>query len=1716
MAARRTRLWQGEEGELASSAAANNEEHLGTYASSLNRVREDVENEKQIYEGGYAGRQVFELVQNAADAARIAGVDGRIELFLSKTGSLYCANTGEPLTADGLTALQFNRLSPKTNQDVELIGRFGVGFKSLLAVTRSPAIFSRTGSVLFDSDRAEEEIRSRVPQVRQTPRMRLTFPVEPQDEFDADPELALLADWADTVVRLPIDEESRAFVEEELKDFPLEFLLFARHIKTITLRWDGGERKISAKEKDGVITLSDGQNRTRWRVFEASEELSAEAKVDVPTGYDPDRPVPMLWAVPVKGESNGRAWTFFPTDVEISLSGILNAPWKTTEDRTSVSSGPYNNELLKMASRLVADSLPILVDDVDQPGDIVDILPEEDEFRRHGWLEKTLAESIYEECSRSEAFCDSNGDRCLAEDLKLSGLEPHPKTGELWAEAPTVPPGWAHWTFFTESRRARMEELGALLPFRGNWLESLVDPQAPFPESSIHAVKVLADHELRDTNGRLSRTVPKETLWRHLKVVLTRSGTFRSPADDNLRMATESDAFDDITVDPLLLKDEEVAGYLEAIGVHHGIDAKAAALLVAKQLLDRRTRGSYVNQKDCETLWEHIRQAGLDELADDLFDILGVPIPVRCVDGSFRPTSEVLWPGAIVDEDGSGGPRATVDAKFHDGQKRTLKNKFGVVESPVMKSLRDATADARWIRQYETRGVNKFVAHLRRQNRRPRADYLAVGFPERFVWPLGAAWNLEGEASAKFTAAVIAENPLPEAGDVHHRSGGRHEFGTITHDAPEVWVLNRRPYRCVCGKYNSSRFEGVICERCGGEVKEGALIDTTMGLQPFHRAFYSINLHPRLYEVLPFFDLSEIEGVDAPYETAVYYEVRSDLDDNDLLEVVDAGRDETVERLVQQGRLWIPGNSTFPFDSVPGRLTTTGEWKTFQAYGCRCSRPREVRWDTASARDKHGTSCPDCGSPFTLHGPNDPEVRLSVTAFPEFIHDFQGEALLPVWSTELRDWLVEQTGVHNLDDGLKAEVSYENDADPVALDEILLTSMKFPESTSVPDCIVCSGLGFKLTSPSGVTELPRNVIRHGGVWYLDIDGELPELATAVADELWREFGVVTDPADSPWRQKLEQDLSEAGQSAEYNERVAAAVACDTVEEKLVALIGRDAVQEISADVRQVIDTAGDLDDFQLGRILVSRFGVSALKANNRHLPRGAPRQWFGNPRARAFVASVGLPPVYAGSPASDRPEIEEVDGPTRLPELHDYQEVIAEKIVKLVDAKKQGLVALPTGAGKTRVAVEGLIRAATDDDVWPVLWIAQSDELCEQAAETWRSVWRVFGQDDRLTISRLWSKNELQPVDGDHVVVASIQKLASIGKRPEGSFDLAPQVVVVDEAHRSNATSYTQLLRTLKPEVEDDAYTLLGLTATPFRGENEDETRRLVNRYGKNRLDLDLFGGDPLTELRRIKVLAEADHEILRTDFEIRLNDADRQHFEEFSVLPPWLEEQISLDASRTRTIVDRVLELPADWPVLVYCPSVKGADLVAAMLSLEGVEAQSISGDTPVDARRQAVKDFKSGAVRILTNYRVLTEGFDAPGARAVVISRPVFSTNLYQQIIGRGLRGPANGGKDECLIVDVADNFLHFDGQLAFHHFDYLWETPMQSAAHEEQDLAAMNTGSEEEDPTAMYSLADEEQDLAEWMAGQAGPGEDAIEYVLVDLIDLLGDLEDQADSD
>ena len=55
--------------------------------------------------------------------------------------------------------------------------------------------------------------------------------------------------------------------------------------------------------------------------------------------------------------------------------------------------------------------------------------------------------------------------------------------------------------------------------------------------------------------------------------------------------------------------------------------------------------------------------------------------------------------------------------------------------------------------------------------------------------------------------------------------------------------------------------------------------------------------------------------------------------------------------------------------------------------------------------------------------------------------------------------------------------------------------------------------------------------------------------------------------------------------------------------------------------------------------------------------------------------------------------------------------------------------------------------------------------------------------------------------------------------------------------------------------------------------------------------------------------------------------------------------------------------------------------------------------------------------------------------------VSRPVCSPNLDFQMIGRGLRGPLNGGDERCLILNVRDNIENFDRRLAFSELDWLW---------------------------------------------------------------------------
>ena len=87
---------------------------------------------------------------------------------------------------------------------------------------------------------------------------------------------------------------------------------------------------------------------------------------------------------------------------------------------------------------------------------------------------------------------------------------------------------------------------------------------------------------------------------------------------------------------------------------------------------------------------------------------------------------------------------------------------------------------------------------------------------------------------------------------------------------------------------------------------------------------------------------------------------------------------------------------------------------------------------------------------------------------------------------------------------------------------------------------------------------------------------------------------------------------------------------------------------------------------------------------------------------------------------------------------------------------------------------------------------------------------------------------------------------------------------------------------------------------------------------------------------------------------------------------------------------------------------------------------------------------DFEWHPGKAASNLRKHGIDFDVAVTRipgSVIVARPVYSPNLYFQMIGRGLRGPKNGGNDRCLIVNVRDNIDNFDKALAFADLDWLW---------------------------------------------------------------------------
>ncbi|WP_055478912.1 DEAD/DEAH box helicase [Sphaerimonospora mesophila] len=520
-----------------------------------------------------------------------------------------------------------------------------------------------------------------------------------------------------------------------------------------------------------------------------------------------------------------------------------------------------------------------------------------------------------------------------------------------------------------------------------------------------------------------------------------------------------------------------------------------------------------------------------------------------------------------------------------------------------------------------------------------------------------------------------------------------------------------------------------------------------------------------------------------------------------------------------------------------------------------------------------------------------------------------------------------------------------------------------------------------------------------------------------------------------------------------DERLRRARKAESTAQKMLELVGAEALKKGLPQgllESEEAEKGKPADDRRIAELAHNAYGPETLRVYRKEIETNFPEaavSFRGDTRSLQLVNDLGLSESYAGTKSETLRPMEVVSGPTAYPRLHDYQEKLAGKMVDLLMKWKapRAMLCLPTGAGKTRVAAEAVIRVIKERgfDGRPVLWIAQTEELCEQAVQSWSFVWSKVGPEERLTINRLWGGREATAIkETPHLVVATDAKLEVCLDKDEYAWLRDAAMVIVDEAHVSIAPRYTRLLASLGLTHRESARPLIGLTATPYRGFNKEETRRLVDRYGATRLDEGVFEDSPHAELQRLGVLARVEHRQLKgATFKLTADELLRTADFQGGRLPSTAEERLGRDIDRNHMLIKEIESLPTDSPILLFATSVGHAKLMAAKLNDRGIRAAAIDSATPDADRRSRIEDFRKKKIRVLTNYGVLAQGFDAPATEVVIVARPTYSPNVYQQMIGRGLRGLKNGGKETCLILDVADNIVNYDKKLAFTEFEEMW---------------------------------------------------------------------------
>jgi len=433
-----------------------------------------------------------------------------------------------------------------------------------------------------------------------------------------------------------------------------------------------------------------------------------------------------------------------------------------------------------------------------------------------------------------------------------------------------------------------------------------------------------------------------------------------------------------------------------------------------------------------------------------------------------------------------------------------------------------------------------------------------------------------------------------------------------------------------------------------------------------------------------------------------------------------------------------------------------------------------------------------------------------------------------------------------------------------------------------------------------------------------------------------------------------------------------------------------------------------------------------------------------------FSEKLGLLDVYQDSAISSKP-FQSISRIEPVYALYPYQQQLSRDVLSSFDSGiNRVLVHLPTGAGKTRTAMNIASEHLRKDSSNLVLWFADREELCQQAFDEFQKAWGVLGN----TSTSLYaffseSQESLGGVDSGFVV-GGLHKFLRLRKGRTRQLELLYEqlkesvtLVIFDEAHKSVAPQFKQVVEDF---ISGGSFTgkLLGLTATPGRSYSKDglskEDKDLADFYQGNKLSMQVAGFiSPIDYLVQNEYLAKANFKSLNYDHSTiaayELVDSGGQE----------TMQALANNQERNNRIVDTVVEeSKAGSQIIIFACNVEHSVNLAIAIASLGIKAASIDSkhDTP-ESRRSKISLYKQKKIQVLVNFNVLTAGFDAPATNVSIIAKPMNSLVQYLQMAGRAMRGEKSGGNKECRIYTVMDDIPEFQSiNIAFEYWNEMWQ--------------------------------------------------------------------------